>query len=384
MSGVRIYLDHNATTALRPEARAAWLEALDGPSNPSSLHASGRRARHRLDEARERVAGALGVAEDEVVFTASGTEADNLALFGFLEPLGPPAGLLTTTIEHSAVRNAAAELERRGHRWVQAPVDAAGVVDRTAIERALADEPLRLVSILLANNEVGTVQELAPIAELAARAGARLHVDAVQALGRIPVPLDDPRIDLASFSAHKVGGPVGVGVLVRRADVPLRPLVFGGGQEGGLRSGTEDVPAIVAASVAIELAIAEQRALSARLRTLTRRLWNGLVQANLGARLMGPDLDTPNRLPGTIDVSFGDVDGKVLVTRLDRAGLEVGAGSACASGSVEPSHVLQAMGVDDERARAAVRLSLGRDTTDDDVDKAVEILRTTLGQARAT
>jgi len=385
VSGVRVYLDHNATTPLRPEARAAWLDALEGPANASSLHASGRRARHLLDEARERVAAALGVREDEVVFTANGTEANNLALFGFLEPLGTTAGLLTTTIEHSSVRDAALELERRGHPVTRVAVDGEGFVDASAVEEALARPgDVRLASILWANNEVGTVQDLGRLAEPIARAGARLHVDAVQALGRLDVAFEDPHVDLASFSAHKVGGPVGVGVLVRRADVALRPLLFGGGQEGGLRPGTESVATIVAASVAIELAVREQREHAARLRALSTRLWAGLVEAGIEGRLLGPDLESGKRLPGTLDIAFGDVDGKVLVTRLDVAGLEIGAGSACASGAVEPSHVLMAMGLDEERARAAVRLSLGRTTTDADVDNAVDILRTTLGQAHAT
>jgi cysteine desulfurase len=261
------------------------------------------------------------------------------------------------------------------------PVDAEGLVDPAAVARAAAKGPCGLVSIQLAGNEVGQVMPLERIrGALAELPGppTRLHTDAVQALGRIPIDLARAGFDLASFSVHKVGGPVGVGILYRRRGTPVEPLCYGGEQEGGLRPGTESVAAIAAACRAIELAVEEREAFAARADELARRLWQGIAASVYGARLLGPPLDaTPSRrLPGTLNTLLPGVEGKVLVTRLDLAGLEVSAGSACASGSLEPSHVLLAMGLEREHARAALRLSVGRTTTWTDVRQAVDILRT--------
>jgi len=377
----RVHLDHNATTPMRPEVRARLEEVLDGPAaNPSSLHASGRLARLLVDEARERTAAALGVHEDEIVFTSGGTESNNLALLGGLPP---GTALVTSAVEHSSVLEPARHLERLGAPWRRVPVDASGSVDPAAVlERAREGSPRAgLVSLMAANNEVGTVQPLAEVGELLAALDERplFHSDAVQALGRLEVPLRSWGVDLASFSAHKLGGPQGVGVLFRRAGVEVRPLLLGGGQEGGLRPGTEDVAAIVAASHAIELAVRDRAAFSSRAAELGRGLWEGLQAAFPEARLLGPPIDASARLPGTLSVLLPHVEGKVLVTRLDLEGLEVSAGSACASGSLEPSHVLIAMGLDEERARAGLRLSIGRETTWTDVAQAVEIVRRTCG-----
>ena len=374
----RVYLDHNATTPLRPEARAAYLEALEGTTNASSLHASGRRARARVDEARERVAAALGVAEDEVLFTSGGTESNNLALLGAMA--GQPEGhIVTTGVEHPSVLEAAAEAQRRGARWVSLAVDGQGTLDEGAYTEALRDPRCRVVSVMRANNEIGTVYPLPEIAQVLRNLSTDhrpvFHTDAVQALGRIPIALDEWGVDLATFSAHKVGGPVGCGVLVRRSGVELANLMFGGGQESELRPGTENVAAIAASAVAIELAVAEQEAYAHRVGALARALWSELHTTLPEARLLGPSIDAAERLPNTVTVSIGDLDGRVLVTRLDVAGLEASAGSACASGSLEPSHVLLALGLSRERARAGLRLSLGRTTTNDDVVRAVEILR---------
>jgi cysteine desulfurase len=384
---MRIYLDHNATTRLRVEARDAWLAALDSlGGNPSSLHTAGRRARHMLDEARARTATALGVHEDEVVFTSGGTESNNLAVLGAVRAAGSSAAVLTSAIEHSSVLEPARQLEREGHPLAVAGVDAQGLIDaRGCIELARTRGP-RLVAIMAANNEIGTCAPLAEIAEGLARLPARpvFHTDAVQALGRIELRLREWGIDLASFSAHKVGGPVGVGVLYRRAGVTLTPLSYGGEHEHGLRPGTENVAAIVSASVAIELACKERASFAAHAQELARALWQELAVSLSSAVLVGPPLDSAARLPGTLNIVMPESDGKVLVTRLDLEGLELSAGSACASGSLEPSHVLLALGLSEREARAGLRISIGRDTTLSDVQQAVNILRRTSASMSAT
>jgi cysteine desulfurase len=375
----RIYLDHNSTTPLRPEVReslCATLDALGG--NPSSVHASGRAARHLLDQARERAAAALGVHEDELVFTSGGTEANNLALCGALDAADAEAGLVTTAIEHSSVLEPAQSLSRAGRPVEFVGVDRLGFVDPGEVAARALSSRARLVSVMTANNEIGVLQ---PIAELAQARDRRwlIHTDAAQALGRVELRLREWGVELASLSMHKLGGPVGVGILFRRKGVELAPLLRGGGQEYGLRAGTENVAAIVASALAIELAVRERAQLAAQLSALANALWSELHACLPTLRLVGPALDDPRRLPGTLNVLAAHVDGKVLVTRLDLAGLEVSAGSACASGSLEPSHVLLALGHSRDEARAALRLSFGRTNTVDDVHNAVEILRIALG-----
>jgi cysteine desulfurase len=381
----RVHLDHNATTPMRPEVREHLLTAIDElGGNPSSLHAGGRAARLRLDEARERVARALGVGEDEVVFTSGGTESNNLALLGSLRARDDRSGLLTTAVEHSSVLAVAEALEAQGRPVHRARVDPQARPDVEEIVSGARSGRYGVVSVMAANNEVGA---LAPVREIGAAlaelgpARPVLHTDAVQALGRIPVDLAAWRVDLASFSAHKLGGPLGVGILVRRAGTPLAGLLHGGGQEGGLRPGTENVPAASAAALAVELAVREQDAYARRTSELCRAFWRQVQSVLPEVVLLGPDLEAA-RLPNTIAFAIGDVEGHVLVTRLDLAGLEVSAGSACASGSLEPSHVLLAMGSSRERARAGLRVSLGRTTTAADIDAAVDVLRRTFSAAR--
>lgn len=381
----RVHLDFNATSPMRAEVRALHAEVLDTlRGNPSSLHAAGRSARGRIDLAREQAAAALGVGEDELVFTSGGTESNNLAVLGSLRaaPRAPgPRSLVTSPVEHASVLGPAARLEREGHPWHRLEVDARGLVEPAAVLEAVERGPCGLVSILAAGNEVGQAMPLAAVGAaletLPPERRPRLHTDAVQALGRLPLALDAWGVDLASLSAHKVGGPVGVGVLVRRRGAPLEPLAYGGEQEGGLRPGTEDVAGIAAAALAIELAVQERAEFAARAEAMARALLAGLRAAHPDCRLLGPPLEERDaRLPGTLNVLLPGVDGKVLVTRLDLDGLEASAGSACASGSLEPSHVLLAMGLSRDQARAGLRLSVGRTTTWRDVEQAVEILRT--------
>lgn len=380
----RVHLDHNATTPLRPEAREVLLDTLDRlQGNPSSVHTAGRAARALLDDARERTAAALGVGEDEVLFTSGGTESNNLALLGTLRPRGPGAALVTTTAEHSSVLRPAERLERAGHPVLRAPVDDAARPDLEALLEGA--QGAALVSVGAANNEVGTVTPLAHLAaSLAERYGARrplLHTDGVQALGRVPLALAEWGIDLASFSAHKVGGPVGSGVLVIRAGTGIEGVQVGGSQEAGLRAGTENVAAAAAGALAMELAVAERKEYAERTRRLTSSLWQEVRAALPDACLLGPPIDSDERLPNTLNVLLPGVDGRVLVTRLDLEGLEASAGSACASGSLEPSHVLLAMGLDSEHARSGLRVSLGRTTTDGDIHIAVGILSRTFSGA---
>lgn len=385
MSTRRVYMDHNATTPMRPEVREVLVEALDrGLGNPSSVHGSGREARALIDDARDRVAAALGVDVDEVTFTSGGTESNNLALFGALAALPSGAELVTSPVEHAAVREVALELEAGGApvRWL--PVDARGAVVIGELETHLAHGPrASLVSVMGANNELGTVTDMEALraAIESARPGAVLHCDAVQCLGKIPMDRVLQNVDLASLSAHKVGGPVGVGVLYKRAGVKVIPRTFGGSQEAELRPGTESAAIIAAAATAVELAVQETESFATRTRALVGEFWRELRDSVPDVHLNGPDVDADDRLPNTINLSFPACgDARMLVTRFDLAGLEVSAGSACASGSLEPSHVLSSITDDRRRALSAIRFSLGRTTDADDVRTAVDILRTTPGE----
>lgn len=378
----RIYLDHNATSPLRDEVRRRYLASLEeGWGNPSSVHTEGRAARARLDDARERVAAALRVHEDEVVFTSSATEAIHMAVLGARHEDSGRVGVVTSAVEHSAVLGAVEIRARTGIPSIVVPVDDAGRVARDEVLARASDPRVALVSLQLANNEVGTLQPVAEIASGLAglgRARPLVHSDAVQALGRVPLDVRGLEVDFASFSAHKVGGPLGVGVLYKRMGRSLVPLMEGGGQEVNLRPGTENMPAIDAAAFAIELAVAEQHDTAARFSVLGHAFWSHLRSVVPSAALNGPPADAADRLANTWNVSLPVVDGRTLVARLDLEGLSVSAGSACASGSLEPSHVLLAMGRARDAARAAIRVSFGRSTTIDDVHNAVDILRRTV------
>lgn len=374
----KVYLDHNATAPLRPEARKAFEEALDlGLGNPSSVHHRGRAARAVVDEARERIAGALGVAEEELTFTSGGTEALNLAILGVMGEAPAQSALVTCQTEHSAVLGACSLAAGRGAQLTTLGVDDMGCVDLESGREALG--AAHLVAIASANGETGTRQDLEAV-RLAMGGGNRglLCVDGVQSLGREPLAWLKQFADMAAFSAHKVGGPQGVGFLWKTRGAPLGPLCAGGGQEEGLRPGTENVAGIHAASIAVELAAREAREQAPRQRALLTTLAQALFAAFPQLNLNGPPVESPGRLPNTLNVAFPGTDGRILVVRLDLAGLEVSAGSACASGSLEPSHVLLAMGQGEERARGGLRISLGPTTTEKDIHAAVDILRKTL------
>jgi len=371
---------------MREEVRTHLFAMLESPGgNPSSVHRSGRAARAALDEARSRVAVALEVHEDEIVFTSGGTEAVNLALLGAARVRAASGKLVLSAAEHSSVLGSARELEERGWQVERVDVDRQCRVDPGKIEVYMDRNGFDLLSIMTANNEVGTVQPIRSIRERVhgkASEDPIFHTDAVQALGRIPVRLRDWGVDLASFSAHKLGGPLGVGILYKRNGIRLRGPLFGGSQESGLRPGTENVAAISAAALAVELAVAEQAEFAETSRELSMLLWSELSSALQDVELLGPSLDSTERLPNTLSVSIGGIEGKMLIARLDLEGLEASAGSACASGSLEPSHVLLAMGLAPDRARSGLRLSLGRATTRQDVHAAVDILRRSVAALR--
>ena len=368
----RIYLDHAATTPLRPEVRAAmepYLSA-DGFGNPSSLHADGQRAKRALDAARDTLACALGAQFSEITFTSGGTEADNAALVGVMLARGRGSHLITTQIEHEAVIETARFLEKLGFSVTYLPVDEQGRVAPRSVADALTDRTA-LVSVMHANNEVGTVQPLREIADLVHAHGAYLHTDAVQTFSQLPVNVHDLGVDLLSVSAHKIYGPKGVGALYVRSGIPIEPLLHGGGQERERRAGTENVPAIAGFGEAVRLLLPEREAVAARL-TLLRDTFLAALRQRIPSMVLNGH--PAERLPNNINLSFPGLDAETLLLTLDRAGISASSGSACTSGSIEPSHILTAMGLPDDRVNSAIRLTLGRDTTRAEVDRAVDIL----------
>lgn len=372
-----VYLDHNATTPLHPAVLAAmlpWLESRFG--NASSRHEYGRAARHAVDEARQQVAAAVNAHPTEVVFTSGGSEANNLFLKGAAASLKP--GLLAVSaIEHPCILKPAAQLARNGWQVETVAVDAAGRVDFAAFAGVVAERP-RLLSFMTANNETGVVQDVAALATAARASGGWFHSDAVQALGKLTLDfraLNAAGVHAMTLSAHKACGPKGAAALVLDKRVELQPLIAGGGHERGLRSGTENVPAIVGFGVAAELAARGVAEVPLRLRALRGRLESGL--AALGARIFGTDAE---RLPNTTYFAVPDIDGETLVGKLDREGFALASGAACSSANPEPSHVLRAMGVAPEVARGAVRVSLGAGNSESDVDQFINTLRLTVGR----
>ncbi|HVM13539.1 MAG TPA: cysteine desulfurase family protein [Egibacteraceae bacterium] len=364
-----VYLDHAATTPLDPgvhEAMGPYLEAEFG--NPSSLHGFGRTARAGVEAAREQVAGALGVAPLEVLFTSGGTESDNQAVKGIAwagREAGRGAHLVTTAIEHHAVLESVEWLvDHQGFTATVVGVGADGVVDPERLLDAVRDDTV-LVSVMAANNELGTIQPLDAIGPALSERGVALHTDAVQAFGRAPLPLDDWRVGALALSAHKFNGPKGVGVLVLRRDLPAQPVLHGGGQERGVRSGTLNAAGIVGCGAAAELTASTMNTEVPRLRALRDQLLDGLLGVGGVAVNGSPD----RRLPHNAHVAVNGCDGEALLLALDAAGVAASTGSACQSGAAEPSHVLTAVGADPDVAH--LRLTCGRTTTTPDIDRAV-------------
>lgn len=379
-----IYMDHAATTPVLPEvgARAVsfWYEQF---GNPSSVHSLGRRARSAVEGARRQTASLIGADPEEIVFTSGGTEANNLAVLGAARAQGEQGRhIVTSAVEHPSVLEACAALEQEGFRVTYVSVDSWGMVDPQAVLAATTDETV-LVSIMLANNEVGTVQPVAAIASALREAGRTVvfHTDAVQAAGQLPLDVDQLGVDLLTLSGHKLYAPKGVGALYIRRGTrrKLHPLLYGGGQEGRMRPGSENVAGIVAMGEAAALAAAEGPALARRLAGLRDRLAAGLQAAVEGVTLNG---HPAQRLPNNVHISIDGVDSETLLIHLDMAGVAASSGSACTAGAVEPSHVLQAMGRTREQARQVLRLTLGRSNDEDDVDEAVRRIAAAVKQIR--
>ena len=370
---MRIYLDHNAGTPIRPAAREAIARfaADEVCGNPASIHHAGQRARRMLELAREQVASLIGAPPRSIVFTSGGTEANNLALHGvFAAANGRPVRIVTSAIEHSSVLAPIAELERRGCDIVRLAPDRDGRIPLDALDDA-ARPGCALISIGLANTEVGTIQDGAGIAGIATGAGALFHLDAVQAVGRVPLRVDDLGCDLLSISGHKFGGPPGIGALYVRPGVRLAPHLTGGSNEVGLRAGTPNLIGAIAMGAAVEEATQAMVEGQARIATLAELLHERLRAAIPALTLNGP---RDGRLRNTLNLTFPAVAGESMLIALDLAGVEVSMGSACAAGAVEPSHVLLAMGRSAAEARSSLRISLGWSTTADEIARAAEII----------
>ena len=386
-----VYLDHAATTPILPVAAAAMTAQLGSVGNANSLHASGRATRRVVEESRETVARALGCRPGEVVFTSGGTEADNLALKGlFWSRRGSDERrrrILSTSVEHHAVLDPLDWLaDEEGAAVELIGVDHLGRVDLAALRVAVESDPesIALISVMWANNEVGTVQPVVEVVEIAHAHGIPVHTDAVQAVGQVPVDFAASGVDAMTVTGHKIGGPYGVGALLVRREVQLTALLHGGGQERDVRSGTIDAPAIAGFASACEIAVKHQPELAVRLSALRDDLVAGVISAAPEASYNGdPRSDVEHRLPGNAHLSFTGCEGDSLLMLLDARGIECSTGSACNAGVPQPSHVLLAMGRDDEQARGSLRFSLGHTSTPADVEALLEAIGPVVERARA-
>jgi cysteine desulfurase len=368
-----IYMDNAATTAVRSEvldAMLPWFTQHYG--NPSSIHSVGRDAKRAVEAARKQVAAAIGAQPQEIYFTAGGSESDNWAIRSASEMLEKKGKhIITSAVEHHAVLHTCEYLEKkRGYRVTYLPVDEYGRVNSEDVRNAIASDTV-LISVMAANNEIGTLQPIAEIGKIAKAAGVLFHTDAVQAVGAIPIDVNALNVDLLSLSAHKFHGPKGVGALYIRKGVRMDNLIYGGAQERNLRAGTENLASIVGLGRAIEIAVAELPEYAARMTKLRDRLIDGIQAEIPDVRLNGHRTE---RLPGNVNVSVRYIEGESLLMRLDLAGVEGSSGSACTSGSLDPSHVLLAIGLPHEIAHGSLRLSLGIENTDEDVDTVLAVL----------
>ncbi len=377
----RVYLDNNATTPLAPEVfeamRPYWLEDY---GNASSIHWFGQRAKAAMEKAREQVARLLKARASEIAFTSGGTESDNAAIFGIVEAArGERKHVVTTAIEHHAVLNTVQALEKRGVSVTYVRVGASGVVDPQDVESALRPETV-LISVMHANNELGTIQPLEEIGRMARERDIYFHTDAVQTVGKVPVDVDKLGVDLLALSAHKLYGPKGVGALYVRRGTILRPLMHGGHHERDRRPGTENVAGIVGLGAAAEIALAHLPEEADRVAALRDRLEAGTLERVPRVAVNG---ERTRRLPTTTNLAFDYIEGEGFVIAMDLRGIACSTGAACSSGSLEPSHVLSAIGLKPEQARASIRFSLGRFNTAEDIDATLEILPAVVEQLRS-
>jgi len=375
-----IYLDHNSTTPVAPEVLEAMLPYFSAEAgNASSIHSFGQRARAAVERARGAVAALIGARPSEIVFTSGGTESDNLAIFGIVAAdARARKHVIATQIEHHAVLNTCQALERQGVEVTYLPVSRAGVVNPEDVRRAVRAETV-LITVMHANNELGTVQPVEEIGRIAAEADIYFHTDAVQSAGKLPLAVERLGVDLLSISAHKLRGPKGVGALYVRKGTRLRPLFYGGHHERDRRPGTENVAGIVGLGRAAQLAVANLQADAARIGALRDRLETELLARVPDTHVNGAGAP---RTPNTTNIMFSFVEGEALVIALDLKGLACSTGAACSAGAIEPSHVLTAIGLPPDEARASLRFSLGHETTDADVDAAISIVPAAVAQLR--
>ena len=367
-----IYLDYNATTPLHPRVLDAMQPYLtEHYGNPSSLYRPGREAKTAVENARRRIADCLGCSPSEIVFTAGGTEADNLAVRGIARSRkNSGKHIVTSAIEHHAVLHTCKALEEDGYQVTYLPVGEDGQVDLDEVAESLTPETI-LISIMLANNETGVINPIEHVARIATKRSVLFHTDAVQALGKIPIQIQDLGVDLAAFAGHKIYGPKGSGFLYVKRGTPLAPVITGGSHEHGLRAGTENVAGIVGLAEAVLLASNTLETEAKRLDTLRSRLEAGVSERLAGARINGGPVP---RVPNTSNLSFRGIDGESIVVALDMEGICISTGSACSTGDPEPSHVLTAMGRSAREAQGSIRLSLGKGTTEEDIDLTVRTL----------
>jgi len=368
----KVYLDHNATTPVHPEVVKAMLPYFSERfGNPSSVHSFGQEAKHAMDEARGAVATAIGAKRDEIVFTSGGTEADNIAVTGVTSALSNKGRhIITSTIEHHAVLSTCQHLASMGFELTELPCDGHGIVDPQSVREAVRKDTV-LITIMHANNETGVIQPIEEIGKIALEHGIVFHTDAVQSLGKLPLDVNALGVNLLSVSSHKLYGPKGVGALFVRRGTPLAPSTFGGHHERKRRAGTENVSGIVGFARAVELATLDMEARQGRVLQLRRKLEEGVLSTIPNVRLNG---HPTKRLPSTASLCFEFIEGESLVLSLDMEGVAVSSGSACTSGSSEPSHVLLAMGVPPAIAQGSVRFSLGTENTESGVDYVLDVL----------
>ena len=384
---MRVYLDYNATTPVDPavfQAMAPFFTASFG--NAGSIHSAGQRARAAVDAARESVAALVGAKASEIVFTSGGTEADNLAILGTVSRMAPSLEssrkrrhVITSAIEHHAVLNTCQELERLGVEVTYAHGGPSGIIDPEEVRRALRDETV-LITVMHANNELGTLQPIEEIGKIAKDAGVIFHCDAVQSAGKVRLDVERLGVDLLSISAHKIYGPKGTGALYVRSGTSIEPLLHGGHAERDRRPGTENVPGIVGMGKAAELAREQLNGDAVRVKALRDRLQAALLEQIPAARVNG---DPIRRVWNTINITFPGAGGEALVIALDLQGVECSTGAACSSGAVEPSHVLTAIGLSDDEARSSLRLSLGRPTTEAEIEEAIRVIPGVVARLRA-
>ena len=393
MAERHIYVDYNATTPLKDEVKSALVKDFDIYGNASSMHSSGRLASVRVEEARSAVARLLGASHENILFTSGGSESNNTVFEtmrnladGFDDGSGEvsmkkngPNEFIISDIEHPCVLNSAIYTGKLGHKIHVIPVDEYGKIKIEALKAALSEKTL-LVSVMMANNEIGTIEDIREIARLAKEAGAFMHTDAVQAVGKIPVNVSDLGVDYLTMSAHKIYGPKGIGALYVKEGVPLFPLIHGGHQERGMRGGTYNNLGILGFGKAAELALRDLDEYQKRTRALRARLKDGLLAGIPNIKINGHPTDV---LPNTLSVSFPGAEGEAILLSMDLAGIEASTGSACASGSLEPSHVLMAIGVGPELAHGSIRFSLGWGNTEEDIDYIIKTMPPIIERLRA-